>query len=306
MALHRLSSFVYQVPNPEEVISYYEEFGLTNNGDGSMSTTEGGRQLHIEQTDGFRRIASITIGCDDQDDIGRIAANLERLDVEATVDGDTLRATDPGAGTGVVVAVEDRIMQERMETPAYNLPGNVTRENTRAAGATNDERVKPRRLGHVVIGSTDFETSQRFFEEGIGFKVSDRAGVGAFMRCSTDHHNLLVMGTPMVFPHHTSWQVDDVDAIGRGASDLLEGHPERHIWGLGRHYAGSNFFWYFRDPAGTFSEYYSDMDCIVDDSLWSPEAVEGLRGLFRWGPPPSPSFLAPEDVAEHMAGLHSK
>ena len=47
MALHRISSFTYQVPNPDEVLAYYEEFGLTNNGDGSMSTVEGGKQLYV-------------------------------------------------------------------------------------------------------------------------------------------------------------------------------------------------------------------------------------------------------------------
>jgi hypothetical protein len=31
---------------------------------------------------------------------------------------------------------------------------------------------------------------------------------------------------------------------------MLTDHPERHIWGLGRHHAGSNFFWYHKDPAG--------------------------------------------------------
>ena len=48
--------------------------------------------------------------------------------------------------------------------------------------------------------------------------------------------------------------------------------------------AGSNFFWYLKDPAGNFSEYYSDMDCIIDDQLWTPQDLEGARGLFAWGP----------------------
>ena len=86
---------------------------------------------------------------------------------------------------------------------------------------------------------------------------------------------------------------------------MLEDNPERHVWGLGRHYAGSNFFWYLKDPAGNFSEYYSDMDCIIDDALWTPEEVEGARGLFQWGPPPPASFLAPEDLAAMMTGQHS-
>lgn len=308
MPLHRLSSFTFQVPNVDEVTCYYEEFGLTDNGDGSMSTTDGGRQLFIEQgaPGAFRRISSVTIGADHLDDLGSIASNLRSLEIEHTLDGDRLVTSDPATRTKVVVAVEPRVEQTEFESEPFNHPGSTLRVNERAYGATSDAKVRPRKLGHVVLGTTDPETSQRFFIDGLGLKVSDRAGVGAFLRCSTDHHNLLVMGAPMNFPHHTSWQVDDVDAIGRGAMDLLEDHPERHVWGLGRHYAGSNFFWYLRDPAGTFSEYYSDMDCIVDDSLWSPEALEGARGLFRWGPPPSASFLNPEDVASHMSGAHSR
>lgn len=160
-----------------------------------------------------------------------------------------------------------------------------------------------RKLGHVVLGTTETE---RFFLEGIGFKLSDRiAGAGAFMRCSTDHHNLLVLAAPVCFMHHTSWQVDDIDEVGRGASAMLEGNPERHVWGLGRHHAGSNFFWYLKDPAGNFSEYYSDLDAILDDQVWTPETLEGARGLFNWGPPPPPSFLKPDDLGELMAGLHT-
>ena len=94
-------------------------------------------------------------------------------------------------------------------------------------------------------------------------------------------------------------------AVGFGAFAMLEGRPERQVWGLGRHYAGSNFFWYLKDPAGNFSEYYSDMDCIVDDQLWTPEDLEGARGLFAWGPPPPPSFLHPEDLAAMMTAAHS-
>jgi hypothetical protein len=96
-----------------------------------------------------------------------------------------------------------------------------------------------------------------------------------------------------------------VDEVGRGAMAMLEDHPERHVWGLGRHHAGSNFFWYLKDPAGNFSEYYSDLDCIPDDQVWKPEVFEGAKGLFNWGPPPPPSFIQPEDLAGLMAGTHS-
>jgi hypothetical protein len=41
------------------------------------------------------------------------------------------------------------------------------------------------------------------------------------MRCSTDHHNLLVQQAPLNFLHHTAWEVDDVDEVGRGATRML-------------------------------------------------------------------------------------
>ena len=132
--------------------------------------------------------------------------------------------------------------------------------------------------------------------------MSDRIpGVGAFLRCSTDHHNLLVQGAPVPFLHHTSWLVDDVDEVGRGGSKMVAADPARHVWGLGRHHIGSNFFWYLRDPAGNFAEYASDLDVIVDDELWKPADIADLRALMSWGPPVPPSFIAPDDLGSLMA-----
>jgi hypothetical protein len=43
---------------------------------------------------------------------------------------------------------------------------------------------------------------------------------------------------------------------------------------LWAHHAGSNFFWYLKDPAVNFSEYYSYMDCIPEDEMWTPETFK--------------------------------
>ncbi len=115
---------------------------------------------------------------------------------------------------------------------------------------------------------------------------------------------MLLQSAPIQFLHHTSWQVEDVDEIGLGAQSLLSKDPSRHGWGFGRHHVGSNFFWYFRDPAGNFVEYFADMDCIPTDQVWEPRVWEGSRALYSWGPPPPPSFLRPDDLAELMAGMH--
>jgi catechol 2,3-dioxygenase-like lactoylglutathione lyase family enzyme len=305
VSLHRLTQIVIGVPNVDETAQYYAEFGLAPVGDGkTFSTVDGGEQLRIVHSS-RRRLVSLGVGADDTDDLNRVTASLSKLGVNAKTSDQSVEAVDPGTKVSVEIQIAERYTPAPFELPAYNGPGVDARLAQRAPGILRETPVRPRKLGHVVLGSTDQEFSQRFFQQGLGFKISDTVpGLAAFMRCSSDHHNVLVQQAPLAFLHHTSWQVDDVDEIGRGASAMLAADPSRHVWGLGRHYVGSNFFWYLKDPAGNFSEYYADLDCIVDDALWEPGVWEGARGLYAWGAPPPPSFLAPEDLGALMAGAH--
>jgi catechol 2,3-dioxygenase-like lactoylglutathione lyase family enzyme len=305
MALHGLGKITIGVPNVEETIAYYTDFGLAHRGGGVFTTRNGGEQLGIVHAP-RRRLVELAVAADDEDDVAAITSRLQKLGLSAHNDGTSLCATESVTGATVRVAVRPRIVIEPAAPPTpYNGPGRIDRWG-RAPFITRTQAVRPRKLGHAVIGCTDLETTMRFFTEGLGFKVSDYMGEKAvFLRCSVEHHNVLILAAPVNFLHHTSWQVDDVDDVGRGAHAMLEDHPERHVWGLGRHYAGANFFWYLKDPAGNFSEYYSDMDTIPEDAVWSPEVLHGLQGLYAWGPPPPPSFLEPEDLAALMVGAHS-
>jgi catechol 2,3-dioxygenase-like lactoylglutathione lyase family enzyme len=305
MGLHGLRSVTMGVPNVDETAAYYADFGLTPEPDHWFSTTDGGRQLQIAYAP-TRRLLAMRVAADDADDLDRVAGSLTRIGIASSRDPDGLETAEPVTGMHVRLEIAPRLRQDEVPATSYNGPGRTERPDVRAPAFARPGPVRPRKLGHAVLGSTDHDRTAAFFTDGLGFKVSDRIkGAASFMRCSTDHHNVLVLGAPVDFLHHTSWQVDDVDEVGRGAFAMLAGNPERHVWGLGRHYAGSNFFYYLKDPAGNFSEYYSDMDCIVDDQLWTPEDLEGARGLFSWGPPPPPSFLHPDDLAAMMTGAHS-
>jgi hypothetical protein len=304
MSLHRLTRVVMGVPNVAETAAYYEEFGLDPLGNNSFGTRDGGEQLKIVHAP-TRRLVELGVGVDNDDDVARVTSNMTRLGVPVSHNGSELYAQEPISGFTARIHVAPRIAQEKAAATPYNGPGRTDRQG-RAPGVLRDYAIKPRKLGHTVIGTVDLAATMRFFTEGVGFKVSDYVGdKGAFMRCSVDHHNVLALAAPVNFLHHTSWQVDDIDDVGRGAKAMLENNPERHIWGLGRHHAGSNFFWYLKDPAGNFSEYYSDMDCIPEDELWKPETFHGAQGLFSWGPPPPPSFLEPDDLAALMTGTHA-
>ncbi|MCT9933792.1 VOC family protein [Planotetraspora sp. A-T 1434] len=302
MSLHRLTDITLGVPNVEETVEYYTTYGLipqepVTPGEHWFGTVDGGpRQLRIVETP-VRRLLAVGIGADDQDDLGRIAESLKRFDVASDVDGDRLTTTEPVTGLTVTVSVAPHIRPKPAPDP--HLPNHRARS---VLAMLADEPVRPRKLGHVFLGSTDAETTQRFFTDGIGFKVSDEVrNAATFMRCSTDHHNLVVGASPVNYLHHSSWEVADVDSIGRAAKAVLEGHPERHTWGFGRLAVGSNYFYYLRDPAGNQCEYYCGMDEITDDQVWEP-------GVFEvgavWGPPIAPSLIKPDDLAELMAGSH--
>jgi catechol 2,3-dioxygenase-like lactoylglutathione lyase family enzyme len=304
VALHRLASITIGVPNVEETCRYYAEFGLTRD-NSCFSTCDGGEQLHIVESP-TRRLLELCIGADDPDDLDRVTNRLARLGVITQRHPASVSAVELHSGARAVIKVLPRISQGPAAIGPYNGPGGAERKNRRAPAILREEPIRPRKLGHVVIGTPDADAAQRFFVDGVGFKLSDQVrGVATFMRCSSDHHNLLIQPSPVAFLHHTSWQVEDVDEVGRGATRMLDGHPERHTWGLGRHFIGSNFFWYLRDPAGNFSEYYSDMDTITDDQLWTPGTWEpSLRALYTWGPDVPPSMLEPDDLAELMAASH--
>ena len=289
MSLHRLTTITVGVPDVEACAGFYRDFGLTEIAPARFATTDGGEQLRLE-TEGRRRLVELGLGVDDAADLDRLESSVQAAGFPTERAGDGFVAVD--GATDLRVRVE---VAERLPDPTNGAPGE--RRNERAPAVDREEPVRPRKLGHVVLGSPDAATTRRLFLDGLGFKISDEiTGLAAFMRCSTDHHNLLIQAAPMPLLHHTSWQVQDADDVGRGGNAMVADDPDRHLWGLGRHYIGSNWFWYLRDPAGNFAEYYADLDIITDDAAWSAMAVADKRALFAWAPPVPDAFLAPPDL----------
>ena len=156
-----------------------------------------------------------------------------------------------------------------------------------------------------MIGTPAIRETRDLLVKGIGLKVSDEIdGVIAFLRCSPDHHNVALVESPVPLLQHYSWECDDIDHVGHSASALLRPDPSRHTWGLGRHFAGSNFYWYLRDPAGSFLELYSDLDQIHDDQAWerrgrTPFEFESVAN--SWGPDLPLEFIVPGDLDQLQA-----
>jgi catechol 2,3-dioxygenase-like lactoylglutathione lyase family enzyme len=208
VSLHRLTHLKIGVPNLDEAATFYADFGLTpvqgphTAAERRFSTVDGGEQLILVHSP-VRRLVEIGVAAQDHDDLHSIQSRLARLDVDARVYGSELAAVEPATGIGVKIALAEPL-QQKWQIAEQNYPGDIRRPDVRAPSLYRENGVRPRKLGHVVFGSTDYATTKRFFMEGLGFRISDEVqDIGAFMRCSPDHHNVLVQAAPVPFLHHT-------------------------------------------------------------------------------------------------------
>jgi len=287
MGLHRVNYLVRDVPDLAATSAFYREFGLRETSPGAFASRVGGDQLFLRPTDGRPRVHAIGVGVDARSDLDDAGERLARLGFPSQREGEMLVAVEPVTGVRLELAVTPRLPRE-VPPPRGGVPDR--------ADLVPREEVWPVRLGHVVMGMPDIPAGERFFIEGLGMHLSDYVIGGAFMRFETDHHNIVVVPAPVTVLHHTAWKVRSVDEIGYGGAQMVRRHPERHAWGLGRHAASANYFWYLKDPAGAFAEYYySEMDELADTPrFWDP--VPGAEELPTavWSSPPVEVALIPE------------
>ena len=183
---------------------------------------------------------------------------------------------EPGGGTAVTIAdPQGRILR-------------FVHGDERHAEQTH--RDAPSRITHVVFNSADVTVAQRFFEEALGFRLSDRTKVMAFMRCNSDHHSIALADSDADTLNHIAFVMPDLDAVMRGAGRMSDaGWPIE--WGVGRHGPGNNVFSYFVGPDDFVIEYTADV-LQVDDSYptGGPSDWTWPPGRFdQWGVSKPPS-----------------
>ena len=305
MALNGLLDIELSVPDPGELGAFWERRGLRRTDDGVLGTAD--REVQLRVADGtHRHLSQLHMSCDTERDLADIAGRIGDMGVDSTITGTTLRCVDPIFKHRVVIDVGAAHPLSPAQERAYNGPGERVRTNDRADAVVEAEPRPPRRLGHVVLGTPHLAEATSFFFDGLGFKVSDQIlnGVATFGRIETDHHNLLLQPASTSYLNHYAFEVDDVDAIGKAGTAVVDERPDASVVGVGRHNLGSHVFWYLTDPAGTYFEFFADMDQIVDDEVWERdhlrrdwEGSDGPAGFSVWGPrEPPPEFFNPVDL----------
>jgi catechol 2,3-dioxygenase-like lactoylglutathione lyase family enzyme len=253
----------------------------------------------------YRHMSEMHMSCATEQDLAEIAARIGEMGVASTIAGSRLTCIDPVFQHRVVIDVTAPHPLTPAQERAWNHAGTRGRIDARADAVVEATPRPPRRLGHVVLGTPRFAEATAFYIDGLGFKVSDQFlnGVATFGRIETDHHNLLIQPAPTSYINHYALEMDDIDAIGKAGQAVMAERPDANVVGVGRHFLGSNVFWYLTDPSGTMFELFSDIDQIIDDEAWERDhckrdwlGSDGPAPIAVWGPPEPETFLNPVDL----------
>jgi len=161
----------------------------------------------------------------------------------------------------------------------------------------------PLRISHVNLNCMDIEATSRFFQTALGFALTDRSKAMAFLRCSSDHHAVVLADSGIDGLNHVAFLMPEWESVMRGSGRMIDsGFPIG--WGVGRHGPGDNIFAYFVDPFGFVIEYTAEV-LQVDDSyqphgpdywVWPPGRTD------HWGiAPPKPEFVKKAQLAIRFA-----
>ncbi|MBM3601677.1 MAG: hypothetical protein FJX35_26070 [Alphaproteobacteria bacterium] len=210
----------------------------------------------------------------DLGDGGRLAALRRALELRQVpilpspsplFDGRAFAVADPD-GRRIAFGLADAVADAPGDGPAHSLPG---------------------RLQHVVVASTALGAMVDFYENALGFVVSDRvrddAGdvTAAFLRSDPEHHSFAVFRAPQSRPDHHSYEATSWNDI-RDWADHLSTLRVPLWWGPGRHGPGNNLFFMIEDPDGHKVELSAELEIMPID-MAAREWKHEQRTLNLWG-----------------------
>lgn len=281
-----LEELVFGVEDMDAARKYLLDYGLKE----VDASAKGGRYEALDGTAVVLRHASdpglpaahapspnlreTVYGVADAAALAAIAENLGTDRAVTTDDDQTIHAVDDG---GYPIAF--RVTRRRAIVAPHvgiNVPGQAGGRGVNVIAADKGEQILPRSLSHVVYFVPDVKKAEAFYQDRLGFRVTDRfIGLGPFMRPqgTLDHHTLFMIqsfNSHMVGMNHFTFHLASAnEVLHAGWRFAQKGY--KSFWGPGRHIMGSNFFWYFNSPFGGTMEFDADMD-LHDDS-WTPRAM---------------------------------
>ena len=293
-AIHSINRFALSVPDLEDARRFFTAFGL------QVREIAGGLALHahgdahcwatVHASARPKRLEYISFGVYPED-LAPLLERARRLGAETTPahplsDGQGAWLRDPD-GIAVQLLASPKVTPSSapLMTPPATRPNAlgvpIAPARSQAAAA------RPQRLSHLLLFCTDVPRALAFYTQVLGLRLSDRSqDLIAFSHgahCS-DHHLLAWVKSEAPGLHHSSWIVNNVDEIG-ASMEQMHAAGFREGWGVGRHVIGSNYFYYARDPWGSFAEFSCGIDYIDAATEWPAGDYPPEDSFYLWGPP---------------------
>ncbi|MBI1775587.1 MAG: VOC family protein [Proteobacteria bacterium] len=306
-SIHSLDRFVFSVPDLSMAKAYYSAFGL------DLREIGGRLDLHthghphrwgsVYASGKPKKLEYLAFGVY-AEDFEPLRRHLEKkggtfIHPHKLADTEGYWLSDPD-GIALQIVVAEKSSPSKKTDSVGPLKARTSRGTVVGPSRSGAQPVKPVRLTHALLYSTDVPRSVRFYSEMLGLRLSDQSGDGiAFLHGahSSDHHLLAFVKSSGPGLHHTSWIVGSVDEIGLGMEQMrAAGYPNG--WGVGRHVLGSNYFFYSEDPWGSFTEFSCDIDFIGAESEWPHADHPPNDSFYLWGPDPPGNFITNHEAGE--------
>ena len=309
-AIHSLDRFVLSVPELKTAKDYFTAFGLDVREVGNRLDLYTFGHPHrwgsIYQSGRPKKLEYLALGVY-REDYDPLRQHLDKIGVRPAephplVDQQGLWLRDPD-GISLQIVVADKSSPNEKGT-AYG-PLNMTNHKGVTVGLNRRgiKPVQPVRLTHALLFCSDVPRSLKFYSQALGMRLSDHSGDGiAFMHGahSSDHHLLAFAKSSGPGLHHTSWVVRGIDEVGLGMEQMIAA-GYKYGWGVGRHVLGSNYFYYQRDPWGSFTEYSYDIDFIDVATEWPAQDHPPEDSFYLWGPNAPDDFVTNHEIEDRKS-----
>ncbi len=274
-----IDKIVYGVEDLDACVRFFTDWGLAlqqQEASGACLTTLDGCEVELrlatdptlpEAIEPGSTVRKVVWGTSEESELARLQQKLPG----AQPGPDGVEAVDPN---GLTLAFrKTRRRPVALTGSVCNTVDQTLRVDERARVY---EAAQPYKIGHVVFFAPEVQACVSFYQEHLGFVVSDcYPNAGYFLRCRPEggHHDLFVLQTPdrKRGLNHVSYTVRDIHEVFGGGMNI-----DRKGWttqlGPGRHPISSAYFWYFHCPAGATAEYYADED--VCTAAWTPREWE--------------------------------
>lgn len=289
-AVHSVDRIVFTVPEIDAAETFYAAFGLNAKRTGQQLDlyTHGNEHCWITVIANGqpKALQYLSFGIFAEDEAA-FREKIENLGIAcephplASRAGLWLRSPD---GVAMQLLVADKVSPDQKTPKSPTIA--LARGEAAAPMRSQSSRVSPRWLSHVLLFTPDVSRMVRFCDEVLGLRLSDRSGdLVAFTHTphGSDHHLFAFVKSSHSGLHHTSWDVGSLDQVGEGSEQLrTAGFADG--WGVGRHVLGSNYFYYARDPWGSFAEYSFDIDFVSSATDWVAGDYAPEDSFYLWGP----------------------